>query len=313
MPATFFWAPFETVVNNYAELVAAIDGVLSKAQRESKQFAWRGQVNSGWALHSSLYRRLKLTIGANPLEARFSTEEKLIFANLHRWGLHNTQNRGRLSILSQLAMLQHFGAPTRLIDVSFNAWVGVFFAVEQKWSNAELSNEDDDGRLFAIDVTNKLINEQHNLRDWADAYSRPWTNPEKIVPREWTTSFFAWRPPGLDARISAQNGGFIFGGVPSATGPHNTRFQFPQSTDNNDGWWPIDIGRSACSLALRPHRFATNVGATPNSACYTFRISAAAKQDIRNRLELMFGYKHSTIYPDFMGFADFAVSHLKRW
>lgn len=313
MSASFFWGPFETVINDYGDLVQAIEGVLSKAKAESKQFAWRGQVNSDWALHSSLYRRLSLTKGANPKEDAFSSEELNILVALHRWGLHNVQGRGRLSVLNQLAMLQHFGAPTRLIDVSFNAWVGVFFAVEQKWSNAILSNEDDDARLFAIDVTDNIINEQSTRRDWEDTYSRPWTDKVKIAPREWTTSFFAWKPPSLDARIFAQNGGFIFGGVPGAIGPNNTRFQFPKSPDFKDGWWPIDAGRGACSLALRPHKFAANAGPIPNSACYTFRISAAAKQDIRNRLELMFGYKHSTIYPDYTGFSDFAVPHLKRW
>jgi hypothetical protein len=313
MSASFFWAPFETVINNYADLVETIERVLTKAKSENKQFAWRGQVNADWALHSSLYRRLSLTLGSNPVEEKFSSEEINILANLHRWGLHNVQGRGRLSILNQLAMLQHFGAPTRLIDVSFNAWVGVFFAVEQKWSNAVLANEADDARLFAFDVTNKIINEQPNRRAWEDSYSRPWTDAGEIDPREWSTSFFAWRPPSLDARIFAQNGGFIFGGVPGATGPGNTRFQFPKSPDYNEGWWPIDAGRGASSLALRPHKFSANVGAIPNSACYTFKISAAAKQDIRKRLELMFGYKHSSIYPDYTGFSDFAVPHLKRW
>ena len=313
MPASFFWAPFETVINSYGDLVTTIEGILNKAKAENRQFAWRGQVNADWALHSSLYRRLSLTLVANPKEAKFSSEEHSILADLHRWGLHNVQGRGRLSVLNQLAMLQHFGAPTRLIDVSFNAWVGVFFAVEQQWSNAILSNENDDARLFAIDVTNNIINEQTNRRDWEDAYSRPWTDPARIDPLDWTTSFFAWKPPSLDSRIFAQNGGFIFGGVPSTTGPNNTRFQFPRSPNYRDGWWTIDRGRGACSLALRPHKFGANPGPIPNSACYTFRISAAAKQDIRKRLELMFGYKHSTIYPDYTGFSDFAVPHLKRW
>lgn len=313
MPASFFWAPFETAINNYGDLVQAIEGILTKAKSQNKQFAWRGQVNADWALHSSLYRRLSLTMGSNPTERRFSTEEKDILASLHRWGLHNVQGRGRLSVLNQLAMLQHFGAPTRLIDVSFNAWVGAFFAVEEKWSNAALVNETDDARLFAFDVTNNIINEQSNRREWEDSYSRPWTDDETISQHEWTTSFFAWKPPSLDARIFAQNGGFIFGGVPGATGPNNTRFQFPKSPNYRDGWWPIDTGRAACSLALRPHKFSANTGAIPSNACYTFRISAAAKKDIRERLKLMFGYKHSTIYPDYTGFSDFAVPHLKRW
>ncbi len=313
MSASFFWEPFETEITNYADLVQTIEGVLTKAKLQNKQFAWRGQVNADWALHSSLYRRLSLTMGSSPIETRFSSEEKDILANLHRWGLHNVHGRGRLSVLNQLAMLQHFGAPTRLIDVSFNAWVGVFFAIEQKWSNAVLVNEADDARLFAFDVTNNIINEQSSSREWEDAYSRPWTDASKIDPHEWTTSFFAWKPPSLDARIFAQNGGFIFGGVPSATGPNNTRFQFPKSPDFREGWWPISDGRKASSLALRPHKFSASVGAIPNSACYTFKISAAAKQDIRKRLELMFGYRHSTIYPDYTGFSDFAVPHLKRW
>ena len=313
MSASSFWKPFDTVITNYADLVQTIEGVLTKAKLENKQFAWRGQVNADWALHSSLYRRLSLTNGSNPAEKDFSLEERSILANLHRWGLHNVQGRGRLSVLNQLAMLQHFGAPTRLIDVSFNAWVGVFFAIEQKWSNAVLANEADDARLFAFDVTNKIINEQSSRRQWEDSHSRPWTDAAEIDPKEWTTSFFAWKPPSLDARIFAQNGGFIFGGVPGSIGPNGTKFQFPKSPDYKEGWWPIATGRGASSLALRPHKFSANVGAIPSSACYTFRISASAKQDIRKRLELMFGYKHSTIYPDYTGFSDFAVPHLKRW
>ena len=313
MSASFFWEPFETVINNYDDLVQAIEGILTKAKSQNKQFAWRGQVNSDWALHSSLYRRLSITTALNPIEKEFSKEEKNILVSLHQWGLHNVQGRGRLSVLNQLAMLQHFGAPTRLIDVSFNAWVGVFFSVEEKWSNSILVNENDDARLFAFDVTNNIINEQFNRREWEDSYSRPW-NDEKIINQpEWTTSFFAWKPPSLDARISAQNGGFIFGGVPGATGPNRTKFQFPKSPNFKDGWWPINKGRAACSLALRPHKFSANTRAIPSYACYTFRISAGAKKDIRERLKLMFGYEHSTIYPDYTGFSDFAVPHLKRW
>lgn len=308
-----FWQPFEIVITNYSELVKAIEGVLDLAKKNNRQFAWRGQVNSGWALHSSLYRRLKLTKGNIPVETDISKIEGDILARLHKWGLHNVQGRGRLSVLNQLAMLQHFGAPTRLIDISFNAWVGVFFAVEERWSNSTLVEENSDARIFAFDVTDRIINESIDKRSWEDQLSRPWTDAAQIPAREWTTSFFAWKPTSLDARIFAQNGGFIFGGVPSANGPGNTRFQFPKSPNFNDGWWPIDEARGACCIASRAHKFATKKGPTPKNALYTFRISAAAKSDIRKRLELMFGYRHSTIYPDYTGFSDFAIPELKRW
>lgn len=313
MSATFFWSPFETVINTYADLVDAIEGVLKKATDEGRQYAWRGQVNSDWALHSSLYRRLSITVQHNPVERALSLKEKEILVRLHRWGLHNVPGRGRLSVLNQTAMLQHFGAPTRLIDISFNAWIGVFFATEEKWSNSILSNETDDARLFAIDVTDRIINEQPEKRHWEDSLSCPWTDSSKIPPLEWTTSFFAWRPPSLDSRISAQNGGFIFGGVPGSTRPNNKKFQFPKSPKFSDKNWSIDEGRGACCIALRPHKFGATAGAPPKNACYTFRISATIKADIRKRLELMFGYKHSTIYPDYTGFSDMAIPELKRY
>lgn len=313
MSSTLFWQPFEVVINNYAELVTAIEGVLELAKEKNRQFAWRGQVNADWALHSSLYRRVKLTSSKNPKEDEISEMEGEILARLHRWGLHNIPGRGRLSTLNQLAMLQHFGAPTRLIDISFNAWVGVFFAVEEKWSNSSLVEEDSDARLFAIDVTDRIINETKGKSLWEEDFSCPWNNSSHISQEEWTTNFFAWKPPSLDARIFAQNGGFIFGGVPNTIGPNKTRFQFPKSPDFRDGWWTIDEGRGSCCIAARTHKFATTKGPTPKEALYTFKITAAAKSDIRKRLELMFGYRHSTIYPDYTGFSDFAIPELKRW
>ena len=307
MTPSDFWKPYEEVVSSYEELVEVIDQIQTKANQKKRQFVWRGQVNAEWALHSSLYRRLKLTKNKNPNEEELSAAEKEILKKLHQWGLHNTQGRGRLSILNQLAMLQHFDSPTRLIDVSFNAWISVFFAVEQQWKNTEESHQDADGRIFVFDVTDRIINENNSRRDWEDANSRPWVDAECIPSNEWRTSFFAWRPSSIDARIAAQNGGFIFGGVPAAVPipEQKNRFQFP---DN----WGIDEGREASSLALRPHQSRATKGATPKNACYTFKIAASAKQDIRDRLKRMFGYEHSTIYPDYVGFSRFATHHLKN-
>jgi len=52
-------------------------------------------------------------------------------------------------------------------------------------------------------------------------------------------------------------------------------------------------------------------GGGAHQPAYTFRIAAAAKADIRERLRALFGYEHSTIYPDLSGFASFARPHLR--
>jgi hypothetical protein len=53
------------------------------------------------------------------------------------------------------------------------------------------------------------------------------------------------------------------------------------------------------------------VGCRARVPAYTFRIKASAKQDIRERLEQLFAYSHLVIYPDYPGFAQFAMSHLR--
>ena len=309
-----FWKPFEVTIESFDDLVEKINSVMRHAADRDVKFAWRGQVNASWALHSSLYRRLCLTKKKVVNEDELASTESDILVELHRWGLHSSSTTGRLSILNQLAMLQHYGSPTRLIDITFNAWVGAWFAVEQKWSNGEVVDEDSDARLFAFDVTDRLINENDQYRSWEDDLGRPWKLGKEggISKKEWTTSVFAWKPANLDARISAQNGGFLFGGVAASNKPDGQRFQFPKTPNFNHGWWKISEGRQACCLAMRPHVFEPKAGKGANSgALYTFRIKANAKKDIRQRLEKMFGYRHLTIYPDYTGFASFGFPELK--
>jgi hypothetical protein len=301
-----FWVPFEKEIESFDQLVDVIKQISDKVEKKKTQFVWRGQVDSSWALHSSLYRRTFLTKGTPLTENDFVKEECKVLIKLHKWGLHSSSQTGRLSILNQLAMLQHYGAPTRLIDITFNVWIGVWFAVQEKWVNGEVSYEDKDARLFAVDVSQRLIND-NDWRTWEDDLHRPWGDNSslKIGIKEWTTSVFSWRPPNLDGRITAQNGGFLFGGVVGTQKDKGGTFQFPNG-------WPIKDGRSACCLALRPHKFETFRGGANFGALYTFRIKASAKQEIRRKLVKIFGYTHAKIYPDYTGFAAFGTPKLRN-
>jgi hypothetical protein len=310
-----FWKPFEMEIASFEDLQEILGQVMEKAVANNRTFAWRGQSNASWGLHASLPRRLRLTHGKTVLEDDLAKREGQILADVHRWGLHASHGTGRLSILSQLAMLQHYGAPTRLLDITFNAWVGTWFAVEEKWENGQVKYDDVDARLFAVDVTDRLINEQDNRRGWEDELTRPWTSdsPERVSRKEWTTTVFAWKPPSLDGRIAAQNGGFLFGGIPMTEKPDNRRFQLPK-TLAGDEKWSIDEVRQATCIAIRPNEFSKAKGIKSSTgALYSFRIKAAAKAKIRDRLERLFGYRHSTIYPDYTGFASYGTPDLRSW
>ena len=94
MTPSDFWQPFESTVKSFEDLVRIIDQIMDRAVKHDIQFAWRGQVDASWALHSSLYRRLSLTLGATPDEAALAERELEVLIDLHRWGLHTHPTGG---------------------------------------------------------------------------------------------------------------------------------------------------------------------------------------------------------------------------
>jgi hypothetical protein len=301
-----FFEPWEREIDTFDEIYELLGRLYEKWVRAGRTIAWRGMVRADWPLHSSLYRRLYWTSPSPPpTEPQLRQEEEKLLKFVHQWGLHNG-SRGRLSVLEQLATLQHFGAPTRLIDVSMNAYIGLWFAVEAVWRNGDRVYEDEDGRLFAIDVSQRLINENDEERDWEDELHRPWKDLSAV---EWQGKTRAWRPPPFEARIAAQHGAFLFGGVPRA----GVGIVWPKGTTGGAGNWGLDDVRRCISIPLRFHKADPEAGGVPAAGgqpAYTFRIKASAKAEIRRRLGELFGYTHRTIYPDYPGFARHAMEHL---
>ena len=304
-----FFEPWDYEIDSFDSIAEILESMYTKwIKKGRRMFAWRGVIDASWPLHSSLYRRILWSSHAMAApEATIAKKEGEVLASVHRWGLHNG-DRGRLSILSQLATLQHFGAPTRLVDATMNGYIGLWFAVQPVFQDGLPADDDIDGRLFAIDVTNRLINEDDEKRTWEDATHRPWKSEDPDWQNEWCAHVWAWRPPAFERRIAAQNGAFLFGGVPRT----NIGLRWPKTT-SGIGSWKQDEVRRCTSLALRFHKVAPTAGGVSSDGqpAYTFRIKAAAKAEIREKLRTLFGYHHSTIYPDFPGFAQYAEPHLR--
>jgi hypothetical protein len=254
-----FFEPWEVVIEDFEEINEWLSELSLKwVDENNRQFAWRGVVDAGWPLHSSLYRRVLWTASSEvaPAEPEIREMEGEVLRSVHRWGLHNGE-RGRLSILEQLATLQHFGAPTRLIDVTLNAYIGLWFAVQPVYADGLPTDEEVDGRLFAIDITNRLINEQDEFRDWEDDLHRPWKDSGPEWQRQWCGQTWAWRPPAFEARIAAQNGAFLFGGVPRT----NLGIRWPKGRSSGLGSWNKDEVRACVSVPLRFHAADPALGA----------------------------------------------------
>ncbi len=323
-----FWAPFETTVtslNGFRRAIAKINGAPTAAPSAGRRvLAWRGMVDASWGLHSSLYRFAIDKLKRPPTELELAAIEQQVCAEFGRWGLHNRE-RGRMSALDQLATMQHYGAPTRLLDVTFNAYIALWFAVEQKphacprchVAKEPPKNYDKiDGRVLAVDLTTRLINDNDAYRYWESRTVRPWARLKPAKLDEWCTRALAWRPAPLERRIAAQQGAFLLGGVPiyetisgktntKITKSKTTKYQWPMGTKSSDKKWAKDDVPWFICVAIRPNKFGASRGRRPASPCYTIRIAASAKRKIREDLLALFGYEHRTLFPDHPGFAEF--------
>jgi hypothetical protein len=86
-------------------------------------WVFRGQAHADWQLNTSL-ERLTLTISAENAETKMTTE--------FQRRAHHYPEAVPLpeSVLDWLALMQHYGAPTRLLDFTRSPYVAAYFALE---------------------------------------------------------------------------------------------------------------------------------------------------------------------------------------
>lgn len=99
-------------------------------------WAFRGQADASWSLESSLTRYLRI-FGGPPKE--WMDRERHILHTFKRKAhllLPRTPEEGET--LEWLALMQHHGAPTRLLDFSWSAYVAAFFALEKATTDAAI-------------------------------------------------------------------------------------------------------------------------------------------------------------------------------
>jgi len=99
------------------------------------RWAFRGQLSSKWNLHSSLDRAVEVT-GKGPTSSftthtdRAVTEDRLLFRfkqQAHRYLQYLPDDE---DLISWLALMQHHGVPTRLLDWTRSPYVAAYFAFE---------------------------------------------------------------------------------------------------------------------------------------------------------------------------------------
>ena len=136
---------------------AEFDRILSK--KNYRKWIFRGQSDASWNLESSLHRAFEEAqaiheISNNKKKSLNKEEHEKVMIDRFKCSahlyLHSLPKDD--DILSWLSLMQHHGAPTRLLDFTFSYYIALFFALEFGENDAvvycinhqAIKNDDDD-------------------------------------------------------------------------------------------------------------------------------------------------------------------------
>ena len=174
---------------------ATLSRYMSWVEKLKGRNAFRGQANAKWPLQSSAYRRLLNRKMKHPELAGFLFTGYLherVNEMMMRFSAHGGQQP-----LEVMALMQHHGAATGLIDFTESALAALWFACkdEQGKSGKVVAVRLDDGDK--IQEIKKRKDIEGSLEDFFPIH------PDKKL--------WAWRPGDGDSRMVTQQSFFIFG------------------------------------------------------------------------------------------------------
>lgn len=259
-------------------------GKLERFQLPESRLLFRGQTDAGWGLNSTLYRvarsRLRELHGTSA-KVKARAESGLIDVEESVVQLARQNGLGRnMSDLQLLGLLQHHGSPTRLIDVSEDPLVGLYFAVE--------GQDDRDSRFFILTGgRDPLDDREKDQLPWLD-----WVRQGNTRRPEWSQRVWLVDASAQDARMVSQSGKFLLGGLYSPGG------DLPQYWKESRASIPVSELREITTLAINfPAReLAARDGNRWSAYGWTIRIEAAWKEPLRELLAQA-GLTRDSIYP----------------
>jgi hypothetical protein len=170
---------------------------------EFRDWVYRGEATASWTLKSSLYRAFEyaeqitsMAKGKPKKIARLRHEAAALrkFQSVaHQFGVPLPKDSDPLE---WLAIMQHFGGPTRMLDVTFSPYVAAYFAIETGSGPAS---------IYCIQP--KLFH-MHNL----DLLKNKKTIRKALFTKDDNGLMYAYEPRFATARSLAQQGAFLVAG-----------------------------------------------------------------------------------------------------
>lgn len=250
---------------------------------QDRRFVWRGVANADWDLQPRLHRHVRATT-RTPTFAGVLSTERAILDQVEQFGWFEENRVPAGNTLERLAFLQHNGVPTRLLDITRDPLVALYFASDRFITDAG----DADGALIALlDTGAKASFDEDRIV----------INPP--VGDVGPSSYAIWQPAPRIGRVISQRSEFVAiaesvnghspdpagtVGIPQLYLPGN---MLGDLNGTFDGW--VRNPRRG-----RPLKYPPNV-------CM-FLVPGRRKPQLRNLLE-KYGITSRSVYPDLAGYA----------
>jgi hypothetical protein len=178
------------------------------------RWAFRGHRDEGWELESTLERAIRRFNVSD--RSQIQIEAGLIRQFSRRAHHHMPDPPAQREWVEWLALMQHHGAPTRLLDFTYSFYVALFFALEEM-------DREGKSALWAIDIdwTDErlqgiLENDVYETFTNTDRNARNETVFGSLLGNQKRMAFFI-NPYRLNQRLSIQQGVFLCPGDISHT------------------------------------------------------------------------------------------------
>ncbi len=117
-------------IHSWAEFVGIIQG-----WQGFRNWCFRGQASAEWSLRSSLSRHIEVSKVSEQVWRLQESRIRRIFRRKSHLFLDDLPENDELE---WLALMQHHGAPTRLLDFTWSPYVAAFFALERATNDAAI-------------------------------------------------------------------------------------------------------------------------------------------------------------------------------
>lgn len=260
--------------------------------KKMTRYAFRGQSDSSWPLQSTIER----------YHNDFTTNGLEYLDNREFWILRQFQRRAHKYIdappdienrLEWLALIQHYGGPTRLLDFTHSFYIASYFAMEKSAGEAA---------IWAINLSALESNHQkmgnHETIDHVNR--RHIQDVEKILLENSQKKYVLnVEPDKLNERISIQQGLFIV--------PFDITASF---IENLAGTFDFDVNifDDSNAIFLDPAKILNSYASLPAviKILLPHNIHDDAMRDLKNM-----NITAATLFPGLEGFSRSLIQHLR--